>query len=181
MTAAPGQQGQLPHRSGLQPWLVIASAVVLAGLGLLVGVLLARADGGAGGPAAVSTPDAASPPTGHSSGTGRYEGSDDVAQAWVDAMARGEFETAFDLSCAVVQASAAASATDRSDPAYQLGVYFFEQVLGGVGFTGGTLESVEHDAASDTDRVTFALAMDTGETYSLDVHVISDGTVCDFR
>jgi hypothetical protein len=96
-------------------------------------------------------------------------------------MEQGEFQAAFDLSCADVQASAAAVATDGNEPAWELGTYFFEQTLGGVGFTDWTFEGVEYHSASDTDLATFTLAMDDGGAFPLQVYVLADGTVCDFR
>ena len=76
----------------------------------------------------------------------RYEGSADAALAWVQAMAEGEFQTAYDLSCADVQASAAAAAAGE-DPAFSLGTYFFEQTLGGQGFSDGTFDSILYSEA----------------------------------
>ena len=109
----------------------------------------------------------------------RYEGSHDVALAWVQAMADGEFQTAFDLSCADVQASATAAAAG-GDPAWELGTYFFEQTLSGQGFTDGSFDSLSYDEASDTDIASFTLQLDNGEEFLLLVYVQPDGTVCDF-
>ena len=76
---------------------------------------------------------------------------------------------------------AAADADDGSGPAWTLGTYFFEQTLGGVGFTEGTFDGVVHDAASASDVATFTLHLDSGEAFVLLVYVGADLTVCDFR
>lgn len=176
------------------PWLIIGGGVVLAGLAVLVVVLLTRSgsDGpsaAGGGPAAVPAPStvASEPapdepePQQPAQDAPLYAGSEDVARAWVDAMEQGEFQTAFDLSCAEVQAAATVSATEGEDPAWTLGGYFFERVLGGVGFTDHTFDGISHDSPSDTDLATFSLAMDDGTSYPLRVYVVANGTVCDFR
>ena len=95
-------------------------------------------------------------------------------------MADGDFEAAFAGSCPEVQ-QAAMDADDGSGPAWTLGTYFFEQTLGGVGFTDGSFDGVVHDAASDSDVATFTLQLDSGEAFVLLVHVGADLTVCDFR
>ncbi len=94
-------------------------------------------------------------------------------------MAAGEFQTAYDLSCPAVRESAAAAAAD-GDPAWELATYFFEQTLGGRGFTEGSFDSLEHDAVSGTDVATFTLMLDDGEQFPLLVYVGPDLTVCDF-
>jgi hypothetical protein len=112
--------------------------------------------------------------------SGRFDGSGDVAQQWLDAMAAGDFQTAFDLSCAEVQAASVGSAPE-GDGASALGDYFFRQVLGVDGFSTATLDGVRYDAASDTDVASFTLRTDDGGSLPLAVYVIADGTVCDFR
>ncbi|WP_324276905.1 hypothetical protein [Blastococcus brunescens] len=102
-----------------------------------------------------------------------------MALTWVDALADGNWQTAYDLSCAEVQ-DASTTAAAGGDPAYELGRYFYTQVLDGVGFTEGTFDSIEHDEVSGADVGTFTLAMDNGETFTLLVYVQEDLTVCDF-
>jgi hypothetical protein len=174
--------------------------VLLSGLGILLVVLLGGNDSpdpqatASTAPASSSSDDAsASAPT-HadlpggaqvaeeqqsSADQGRYEGSHDAALAWVQAMADGDFQTAFDLSCADVQASATEAAAG-GDPAWELGTYFFEQTLSGQGFTDGSFDSISYDSDSDTDIASFTLQLDNGEEFLLLVYVLPDGTVCDF-
>jgi hypothetical protein len=110
---------------------------------------------------------------------GAFPGSDGVAFTWVDAMADGDWQTAFDLSCQAVQ-DAATSAAAGGDPAYELGRYFYEQTLGGVGFTEGTFDSIQYDEVTGTDIGAFTLGLENGETSTLLVYVQEDLTVCDF-
>ncbi len=197
---APAGYGGPPQRNNLLPWLIVGAAVLLSGLGLLLAVLLTS--GGDPSPAAATAPSTESstsaPPTrptdagglvggatraGSSDAVdagppGRYAGSADVALAWVQAMADGDFEAAFAGSCPEVQ-QAAVDADDGSGPAWTLGSYFFEQTLGGVGFTEGSFDGLVHDAASDV--ATFTLQLDSGEAFVLLVYVGPDLTVCDFR
>ena len=190
-----------PRKNNVLPCLIVGGAVLLSGLGILLVVLLRGADttepqnAAAGSTTAASSSSAGSDASGpanadlpggaqvadqqNSADTSRYEGSADVALAWVQALADGEFQTAFDLSCPEVQASAAAAAAG-GDPAWELGTYFFEQTLGGRGFTGGSFDSVNYDSASDTDIASFTLQLDSGEEFLLLVYVLPDGTVCDF-
>jgi hypothetical protein len=196
-----GQPPQLPQKSNLVPWLIVGGAVLLSGFGILLVVLL-RGDDGKPAPqdaAANSRPissSAATTPNG-GAGTGdlpggaqvaeedisadqnRYAGSGDVALAWVDAMGQGEFQTAYDLSCADVQAAATTTAAG-ADPAWELGTYFFEQTLGGQGFTEASFDSVSYSEEADSDVASFTLQLDDGEQFPLLVYVQPDLTVCDF-
>ena len=204
----PAGYGGRPPRKSLVPWLIVGTAVLLSGLGLLLVFLLAgdgagdsdpspaaapatsaasstsapappsrptEAGGLIGGATATGSPEAVEPGT-----EGRYAGSADVALAWVQAMADGDFEAAFASSCPQVQ-QAVEDADDGSGPAWTLGTYFFEQTLGGVGFTEGTFDGLAHDATSASDVATFTLQLDSGEDFLLLVYVGSDLTVCDFR
>jgi hypothetical protein len=190
-----------PPRNDLLPWLIVGGAVLVSGLGILLVVLLGRGDDPAPqSQAPSSTPEASSSATAgptREAATGdlpggarvadedtgadraRYPGSGDVALAWVQAMAAGEFQTAYQLSCPEVQ-DAATAAADGGDPARELGTYFFEQTLGGQGFTDGTFDSVIYDEDSRADIASFTLQLDDGAEFLLLVYVQSDGTVCDF-
>jgi hypothetical protein len=199
--AQPPQPPQPPQEKNLLPWLIVGGAVLLSGLGILLVLLLRGQDNnGPQNPASTSTPAASSSSAGASASesspaadlpggaqvaeqsTGadqsRYAGSGDVALAWVEAMAQGEFQTAYDLSCAEVQA--AVTDVAGQDQAWELGTYFFEQTLGGQGFTDGSFDSLVYDESSDTDVASFTLQLDSGEEFLLLVYVQSDGTVCDF-
>ena len=181
----PPAGGPEPPGRPLLPWLLLGGVLLLGGLGMLLALLLGgREDGDA--PAADATATASVPGPGTSPpGTtpdpdgGRYEGSGQVAQAWVEAMRAGDHKTAFDLSCVQVQVSATASAPG-GDAAEQLGAYFRDRVLDGDGFRAATLEGVDFDEASGTDVVSFTLTADDGRRVPLQVFVIRDGTVCDF-
>jgi hypothetical protein len=192
-----GQPPQPPQKKNLLPWFIVGGAVLLSGLGILLVVLLGGDDEAPQNDATNSTSAASSSSSGASesaaelpggaqvaeeesgSDEGRYEGSGDVALAWVEAMAQGEFQTAYDLSCAEVQ-TAAAEAAAGEDPAWELGTYFFEETLGGQGFTDGSFDSVAYSEASDTDVASFTLQLDNGDEFLLLVYVQPDGTVCDF-
>ena len=195
-----GQPPQLPPpRRNLLPWLIVGGAVLLSGLGLLPVILLRGGGTGTGDAAAGSTAPASSAPAtsasaasrGHlpggaqvadqhtGSGQARFDGSDRVALGWVQAMADGDFQTAYDLSCTDVQQSATDAAAG-DDPASTLGTYFFERTLSGQGFSEGSLDSIIYNKDSDSDIASFTLQLDNGEEFLLLVYVQSDGTVCDF-
>jgi hypothetical protein len=184
-----------PPKKNLMPWLIVGGAVLLSGLGLLLVVLL-RNDGtgttnaathstapapatSASAPAHRDLPGGAHVADQHTSGEARFHGSDAVALSWVQAMAGGDFQTAYDLSCAAVQRSATDAATGE-DPASALGHYFFERTLSGQGFTEGSFDSIIYSHESDSDIASFTLRLDSGEDFLLLVYVQSDGTVCDF-
>jgi hypothetical protein len=190
-----------PPKRNLLPWLIVGLAVLVSGVGVALVVLFTGKDDDTSTQAATSSSTStatstSSEPTREATGDlpggaqvaeptddggGQFEGSGDVALAWVQAMADGEFQTAYDLSCADVQeAAATASETNTGDPAWELGTYFFEQTLGGVGFTEGTFDSVVHHPDSNTDMATFTLLLDDGQTFTLLVYVTPDLTVCDF-
>jgi hypothetical protein len=199
---APPQPPPPPQKKNLLPWIIVGGAVLLSGLGILLVVLLSGDDGTDTQNAATnSTPAASSSPSSQPSANGsahadlpggaqvaeentsadqsRFPGSADTALTWVQAMSDGEFQTAYDLSCTDVQ-QAATDAAAGGDPAWELGTYFFEQTLGGQGFTDGTFDSIQYDSTSDNDIASFTLQLDDGEEFLLLVYVQSDGTVCDF-
>lgn len=199
----PGPYGpppQPPGRRNLLPWLIVGGAVLLSGIGIALVLLLAGGDPGTENRAAAtssSAPTTSSPtaPTREPAlgdlpggaqfaeptavAANAFPGSDEVALAWVEALADGQWQTAFDLSCPAVQ-DAATTAAGGVDPPYELGRYFYTQVLGGVGFTEGTFDDIRYDELSGADVGTFSLAMDDGTTFTLLVHVQADLTVCDF-
>jgi hypothetical protein len=201
---APLPYGPLPQppARNLLPWLIVGGAVLLSGVGIALVLVLTGGDPDPGDRPAAST--SSSPPATTSSAEpstepargdlpggaqvveppvaagGAFAGSDTVALTWVDALADGEWQTAYDLSCAEVR-DAGATAAAGGDPAYELGRYFHEQTLGGVGFTEGTFDGIEHDPTTNTDLAVFSLAMQDGTTFPLLVHVQEDLTVCDFR
>jgi len=188
-----------PPKKTLLPWLIVGGAVLLSALGILLVVLLRRDDPGATDPATDSTATASSAPAtsasasprgqlpggaqvadhGTGGGQARFAGSDQVALDWVQAMADGNFQTAYDLSCADVRQSAAGAAAGE-DPARTLGTYFFEHTLSGRGFTEGSFDSIIYNTEADSDIASFTLQLDDGEEFLLLVYVQSDGTVCDF-
>ncbi|MGY1988579.1 hypothetical protein ACI792_20380 [Blastococcus sp. SYSU DS0669] len=179
------------------PWLIGAALLLVAGLGTLLVVLLggdaerrsAELTGAgqeASAPSSVGSLGGTGPLPGGArlsapvvADGGLYPGSGDVALAWVQAMAEGDFQTAYDLSCEDVQ-EAAAGVADGGDPALVLGDYFYSDTLSGHGFTGGTFDGVEHQPESATDLASFTLDLDDGEQFLLYVYVDADGTVCDF-
>jgi hypothetical protein len=200
----PGPCPQGAPGAGPLPWLIVGGAVLVSGIGIVLVVLLTR-DGdptpasdhhAAAGvsPASPSTPAPASPSREAAEGNlpggarvvepaaaegGQFPGSGEVARTWVQAMADGDFQTAYDLSCAEVQ-EVAVSGDDGSGPAWFLAGYFFEQTLGGVGFTEGTFDGVEYSAESDRDVASFTLQLDNGEEFLLLVYVDPALSVCDF-
>jgi hypothetical protein len=200
----PGPYGappQPPARKNLLPWLIVGGAVLLSGIGIGLVLLLGGGSSGTEERAAAATTSSA-PATSSSAEPGQesalgdlpggaqvaeptqaagnaFPGSDEVALTWVDALADGDWQTAYDLSCAEVQDAATAAAAG-GDPAYELGRYFYEQTLGGVGFTEGTFDSIQFDETTGTDIGAFTLALENGETFTLLVHVQPDLTVCDF-
>ena len=185
-----------PKKNNLLPWLIVGGALLFSGLGLL---LVVQLRGGGGNQAADTSATitlssaAGTSASAHAGLPGgaqlaeedtsahrsRYAGSGDVARAWVQAMADGEFQAAYDISCADVQ-QASIGAAAGEDPAATLGTYFLEQTLGGRGFTDGSLNSVIYDQDSDSDIGSFTLHLDDGQEFLLLVYVQADGKVCDF-
>jgi hypothetical protein len=196
-----GPPPQPPAGKNLLPWLIVGGAVLLSGIG--IGLVLLLGGRGSGPEERAAAPTTSSAPVTASSAEpsresaqgdlpggaqvaepaqaagNAFPGSDEVALTWVDALADGDWQTAYDLSCAEVQ-TAATSAAAGGDPAYELGRYFYEQTLGGVGFTEGTFDSIQFDGTTGTDIGAFTLALENGETFTLLVYVQPDLTVCDF-
>ena len=120
-----------PPKRNLLPWLIVGGAVLLSGLGILLVRPAPRRRPGRRATAATSTaPRRRRPPRrrerAHAQlpggaqvadqdtggGQARFAGFGEVALAWVQAMADGDFQTAYDLSCADVQQSATDAAAE---------------------------------------------------------------------
>jgi hypothetical protein len=186
-----------PPKKNVVPWLIVGGAVLLSGLGVLLVVLLRSGDTAGTATAATSSTAASSAPATASAsahgqlpggaqvadrntgGRARFDGSDRVALSWVRAMADGDFQTAYDLSCADVQRSAI-DATAGGDPAQALGSYFFQKTLSGQAIGGGSFDSIIYNQDADSDIASFTLQLQNGEEFLLLVYVQGDGTVCDF-
>ena len=199
----PGQFGmppQPPPNRNLRPWLIGGGVLLLAGIGVLVAFLLGGDDGDqATALRATASSEATTEPTATSTRPprsttgslpggarvteaappteGAYAGSAETAVAWLEAMGQGNFQTAYDLSCAEVRDAAAAAG---GDPAQTLGDYFYTDTLGGQGWTSGTFDGVEHQAASGLDMASFTLQLEDGQTFLLLIYVGPELTVCDF-
>jgi hypothetical protein len=128
--------------------------------------------GGATATGSMNTETAPEPSSG-----GQYAGSGDIAFAWVNSMASGDFQGAFDLTCPTLQ-QAATDAAAGGDPAEVLAAYFYGETLGGQGFSDGTFDGVT--ASGDQDVASFSLTLDDGTPFTLLVYVDSSLTVCDF-
>ena len=177
-----------PRAPGRLPWLLggglvlvvlaVLAAIVLQGVGTPDPGAAGSSPTAAGTPSpAPRTPDPSAPP--QEPDTGRYPSSAEVAQRWLDALADGDAGAAFDLSCPQVQAGAVASA-GGGDPAQTLAGYFADTVLDGGSFSRALLGDVSYDSASGTDVVTFVLFTEDGPR-PVEIFVIMEGTVCDFR
>jgi hypothetical protein len=128
--------------------------------------------GGATATGSMNTETAPDPAAG-----GQYPGSGDVAFAWINAMASGDFQGAFNLSCPALQ-TAATDAAAGGDPAEVLAAYLYGEILGGQGFTDGTFDTVTVEG--DQDRAEFSLVLEDGSTFLLYVYVDANLTVCNF-
>jgi hypothetical protein len=114
-------------------------------------------------------------------GTCEYDGCQDVANAWLSALLQGDADTAFSLSCADLQ-NAATSGSQSTDltPAEYLATYFYQETLGGQGFTDGVFTDITFDSSSGYDLVSADLTLEDGSTQSVTVAVDADLTVCDW-
>jgi len=183
-----------PPRTNLLPWLIVGGAVLLSGLGILLVLLLRpdRPEPEAAPSSPTTTPAPSTAPRTHrdlpggaqvadeeTRGQARFDGSDQVALNWVQAMADGDYRTAYDLSCADVQQSAVDAAAG-GDPAQTLGDYFVGHTLSGRGISDGSFDSIIYSTDADSDIASFTLQLDDGEEFLLLVYVQGDGTVCDF-
>jgi hypothetical protein len=112
---------------------------------------------------------------------GRFTGSADIAYSWVQRMAGGDFQGAYDLCDPALQSGAdSAAAADGSAPADALAAYFYTHTLGGDFFTDATFQGVEHDDGNGLDVATFTLQMSSGDPVTLLVYVDGDLQVTDF-
>jgi hypothetical protein len=205
----PGGYGQPPQKKSPLPWIILAVVVVLVGAGVLTFFLVRGGDDEPTTPVASSTsatsssaasstpampsmdvnsgdlPGGATPTgtmsTEGGSGAGQFSGSEDVALGWMNAMLSRDFDTAFSLTCSTLQQVANENApTAGVSPPELLGAAFFQDALGGQGFTDGTFDTLEYDPSNDVDVGTFSLVLEDGSSAQVQLWVQSDLTVCNW-
>ncbi|MGY1672974.1 hypothetical protein [Geodermatophilus sp. SYSU D00710] len=115
------------------------------------------------------------------SDTGQFEGSADIALAWVQAAFDFDFATLYNISCAELQdAAVQGSQGTEFPPDEYLTFFFYTEVLGGLAITDGVLVSVEHDAANAVDVATFELTLEDGSVQTVQLWVDQNLLVCNF-
>ena len=199
----PGGYGGPPApKKNLLPWFIVGGAVLLSGLGILLVVLLTGDDGSsttAGGQTTASAPatdegsqDDGALPGGASavetdsaddSGPSEtaYDGSEDVALDFMNAMLNGDNQAAYDLSCDGLQAAGVAfGAAIGGTAADGLAKSFHDTLTNGELMTDGTFDSIEYVPANGVDRAAFTAVLESGSEVEIHVDVDSDLTVCNW-
>jgi hypothetical protein len=205
----PGGYGQPPQKKSPLPWIILAVVVVLVGAGVLTFFLVRGGDDEPSTPVASSTAATSSAATstpampsmdvnsgdlpGGATPTGtmgtedsgsfapQFSGSEDVALGWMNAMLERDFDTAFSLTCSTLQQVAQENApTAGVSPPELLGAAFFQDALGGQGFTDGTFDTLEYDSTNNVDVGTFSLVLEDGSSATVQLWVDSSVTVCNW-
>jgi len=193
-----------PPKKNLLPWLIVGGAVLLSGLGILLVVLLTGDDGTstAGNQATASATSAPATDEGsqdddaipggasavetdstEDSGPSEtaYEGSEDVALDFMNAMLNGDNQTAYDLSCGSLQAAGVAfGAAIGSTAAEGLAKSFYDTLTNGELMTDGTFDSIAYVPANGVDRAAFTAVLESGSEVEIHVDVDSDLRVCNW-
>jgi hypothetical protein len=189
----PGGSRPPPKQNNALPWIIVGSAVLLSGLGILLVVLLTGDDSS---PTAADATSAATPqePVDSSSenpsgGAGfssadsgdepLYEGSPDAAIAYMDALLARDNQTAYDLACetdrGLVDVLAAATSTSPPD---MLAQTVYDQKTNGEFMAGGTFDGLSHDIFSSLDQANFTVELESGDVVEVQVDVDRDLGVC---
>jgi hypothetical protein len=202
----PGGPPAPKNKKNLLPWLIVGGAVLFSGLGILLVVLLTGDDGSSttaadqatasvssapatddgshddgalpGGASAVDTSEADD--TGGADETA-FDGSEDVALDFMNAMLNGDNQAAYDLSCDTLQAAGIAfGAAIGGTAADGLARSFYDTLTNGEHMTDGTFDSIAYEPANDVDRAAFTVVLESGTQVEIHVDVESDLTVCNW-
>jgi hypothetical protein len=191
-----------PKKNNALPWIIVAAAVAFSGIGILLVILLTGVDKPstavtaqttASAPAddAASSDDGALPggataletgaaDTGGASETA-YEGSEDVALDFMNALLNDENQAAYDLSCDSLQAAGMAfGAAIGGTAADGLVKAFHDTVTDGEHMTDGTFDSIAFEPTIGVDRAVFTAVLESGAEVVVHVDVESDLTVCNW-
>lgn len=201
--------GQVPGgppapKKNLLPWLIVGGAVLLSGLGILLVVLLTGDDGTSTTAGDQATATATSAPatddgsqdgalpggasaveTGGADDDGpsetAYEGSEDVALDFMNALLNRDNQAAYDLSCDALQAAGITfGAAIGASPADALAQSFHDTLTNGELMTDGTFDSIAYEPAVGVDRAVFTAVLESGAQVEMHVDVESDLTVCNW-
>jgi hypothetical protein len=151
------------------PWTVAGLVVALVGSAVLLGPLLRGDDGRVA---------AGDPPVGLSSSA--FNGSDQVALRFVEALAAEDHERAFDLACGELQAALGERSDGSGVPTPDVLAAAVADSLGGHPVAAITVDAVGHDASHGFDLVELTVLLDDGDTTTISLGVAPDATVCTF-
>jgi hypothetical protein len=189
----PGGSLPPPKQNNVLPWIIVGSAVLLSGIGLLIVVLLTGDDSAptaAVAKSAATTAEPADTPSddqsgaaGFSSAAGgdepRYAGSPDAAIAYMDALLARDNQKAYDLACeadrGLVDVLSAATGTSPPDVLAQT---VYDQKTHGEFMTGGTFDGLSHDIFSSLDQANFTVQLESGDEVQVQLDVDRDLGVC---
>ena len=186
-------------KSSALPWIIVGSAVVVSALGILLVVLFTQDDdpsptataqtstavpaddtgGGAlpGGASAVET----EPADNGGSDETEFEGSEDVALDFMNAMLNRDNQAAYDLSCPVLQGAGSVFGSGIGMSAEDaLAQSFRDTLTNGEFMTDGTFDSIAYEPRYDVDRAAFTVVLESGTEVEIHVDVDSDLTVCNW-
>jgi hypothetical protein len=182
-----------PKQNNALPWIIVGSAVLLSGLGLLLVVLLTGDDSSPTAAVATSAATAAEPagtpdqnPSGgaafSSTASGDeplYEGSPDAAIGYMNALLARDNQRAYDLACdADRELMDVVSAATRRPAPDVLAQTFYESNTNGEFMTGGTFDGLSHDLFTSTDQANFTVQLESGDEVQVQVVVDRDLGVC---
>ena len=184
-----------PKQGNALPWIIVAGAVLLSGIGLLLVVLLTGDDSPETAPVATSAATTAEPADTSSSdespsgGVGfssaasgdepLYAGSPDAAIAYMDALLARDNQKAYDLACEADRGlvGVLSAATGQSPPDV-LAQTVYDQKTNGEFMTGGTFDGLSHDIFSSLDQANFTVELESGAEVEVQLDVDRDLGVC---
>jgi hypothetical protein len=181
------------------PWIIVGSAVVLSALGILLVVLFTQDDDPSPTAArqtatseAADDPDAGALPGGASavetepadeggSVETEFDGSEDVALDFMNAMLDRDNQAAYELSCPALKAAGAAFGSGVGmSAADALAQSFRDTLTNGEFITDGTFDSIVYEPRYEVDRAAFTVVLESGTEVEIHVDVESDLTVCNW-
>ena len=205
--APPGGYGQPPQKKkGLLPWIIVGAAVLVSGVGVTLGRPADRRTTDRRRPGTAATSSSSSvaatssvgasatrtPPPATCRAARRSPSRADEPRP-VRGLRRGRARLGAGNGRRRLPDAPTTSRAPRcrtrpppprpttGDPAWELGTYFYEQTLGGAGFTEGTFDSIDVQPSSGQRHAPRSpCSWTTASTFTLLVYVDPDLTVCDF-
>jgi hypothetical protein len=179
-----------PKQNNALPWIIVGSAILLSGIGILLVVLLTGSDPSPKAAVASTTATPADSSQDNPSGAATfssaaagdeplYEGSPEAAIDFMNALLARDNQKAYDLACEADRTlvDVLSAATGDSPPDF-FAQTVYDTKTNGQFMTGGTFDGLSHGFMTSLDEANFTVQLESGDEVEVQVDVDRDLGVC---